>query len=366
MDFICSLQLLVVKLTTALASLQPAYFLSLLLQTNEKVNLMILADKIIKLRKQLGWSQEELAEKMSVSRQSVSKWESTNSIPDLNKIIVLAGIFGVSTDYLLKDDIEAEEPVSEDSEPGVNQINLEQALLYVENKVKVSDLIAKGVMFCVCSVIPLFFLMMLNTANKLPISNHAAIAIGIVSIMVMIVFGISYFIKINQYDNELAPIDNQRFELAYGVHGVFTEKLQKFMSTYNQRLMISISLFIFCSVPLIVTSILTRSSELTLLMLIVLLFMIAIGIYILMPASTKHDAYHFLLKEGDLNAGKTRTTILAEKLAAVYWPLIIAIYLGWSLWTMQWGVTWIVWPVGAISFVALVGIVSFFDKENER
>ena len=54
---------------------------------------MILADKIIKLRKQLGWSQEELAEKMNVSRQSVSKWESTNSIPDLNKIIVMADIF---------------------------------------------------------------------------------------------------------------------------------------------------------------------------------------------------------------------------------------------------------------------------------
>jgi transcriptional regulator with XRE-family HTH domain len=44
---------------------------------------MILAEKIIRLRKQVGWSQEELAEKMDVSRQSVSKWVSTNSIPDL-------------------------------------------------------------------------------------------------------------------------------------------------------------------------------------------------------------------------------------------------------------------------------------------
>ena len=56
---------------------------------------MILAEKIVRLRKQVGWSQEELAEKMNVSRQSVSKWESTNSIPDLNRIIMLAELFDV-------------------------------------------------------------------------------------------------------------------------------------------------------------------------------------------------------------------------------------------------------------------------------
>ena len=60
---------------------------------------MILADKIILLRKKNGWSQEELAEKMNVSRQSVSKWEGANSIPDISKIIDMSKIFGVSTDY---------------------------------------------------------------------------------------------------------------------------------------------------------------------------------------------------------------------------------------------------------------------------
>jgi len=83
------------------------------------MNLMILADKIVKLRKQLGWSQEELAEKMNVSRQSVSKWESTNSIPDLNRIIMLADIFDVSTDFLLKDEYETFTSSDEGKEPGI-------------------------------------------------------------------------------------------------------------------------------------------------------------------------------------------------------------------------------------------------------
>ena len=64
---------------------------------------MILADKIMSLRKQNGWSQEELAEQLNVSRQSVSKWESGTSIPDIEKIIKMSQLFYVSTDYLLKD-----------------------------------------------------------------------------------------------------------------------------------------------------------------------------------------------------------------------------------------------------------------------
>ncbi len=64
---------------------------------------MILADKIIRLRKKNGWSQEELAEKMQVSRQAVSKWESAQAIPDLEKILALGRLFGVTTDYLIKD-----------------------------------------------------------------------------------------------------------------------------------------------------------------------------------------------------------------------------------------------------------------------
>ena len=62
---------------------------------------MILAEKISEERKKNGWSQEELAEKLSVSRQSVSKWESGQSVPDLNRILEMARIFGVTTDYLL-------------------------------------------------------------------------------------------------------------------------------------------------------------------------------------------------------------------------------------------------------------------------
>lgn len=62
---------------------------------------MLLSEKILMLRKKQGWSQEELAEKLGVSRQSVSKWESASASPDISKLVEIADIFEVSTDYLL-------------------------------------------------------------------------------------------------------------------------------------------------------------------------------------------------------------------------------------------------------------------------
>lgn len=70
---------------------------------------MILADKITALRKKAGWSQEELAEQLGVTRQSVSKWEGAQSVPDMNKVVQMSRLFGVTTDFLLKDELSEEE-----------------------------------------------------------------------------------------------------------------------------------------------------------------------------------------------------------------------------------------------------------------
>ena len=123
---------------------------------SERRGIMILAEKIMKLRKQNGWSQEELACMLNVSRQSVSKWESGASIPDLDKILKISQIFEVSTDYLLKDEIEEEpgkipeisyeeELVREDELVKTVSLSLEEADAYMGLVEKVSKKIAAGV-----------------------------------------------------------------------------------------------------------------------------------------------------------------------------------------------------------------------------
>lgn len=63
---------------------------------------MDLAEKILTLRKSRNWTQDQLAEQLDVSRQTISKWESGQSLPELDKIIALSEVFNVSTDCLLK------------------------------------------------------------------------------------------------------------------------------------------------------------------------------------------------------------------------------------------------------------------------
>ena len=72
---------------------------------------MKLSEKIVKHRKINGWSQEDLAERINVSRQAISRWEGGTAQPDATNILQLSKLFGVTTDYLLGDD-ETEPPPS--------------------------------------------------------------------------------------------------------------------------------------------------------------------------------------------------------------------------------------------------------------
>ena len=65
---------------------------------------MTFGEKLQALRKARGWSQEELAQQINVSRQALSKWESGASVPDTENVIALSRLFGVPTDYLLLDE----------------------------------------------------------------------------------------------------------------------------------------------------------------------------------------------------------------------------------------------------------------------
>lgn len=90
---------------------------------------MKLPDKIVELRKSNGWSQEGLAEKINVSRQAISRWESGTAQPDASNILQLSKLFGVTTDYLLND-----EYISDEDLPKVKEVrnhNLNRIMVYL-------------------------------------------------------------------------------------------------------------------------------------------------------------------------------------------------------------------------------------------
>ena len=120
---------------------------------------MKLSDKIIKLRKINGWSQEELAEKLNVSRQAISRWESNTAQPDATNILQLSKLFGVTTDYLLNDGYESDNDlpkIKQLNSDGIHQImifmvTLEIMILIIQF---MSTIILQSVFFGLLSFVP--------------------------------------------------------------------------------------------------------------------------------------------------------------------------------------------------------------------
>lgn len=150
---------------------------------------MILADKIIELRKKSGMSQEELAEKLGVSRQSVSKWEGAQSMPDLNRILQLSQIFEVSTDYLLKDSMEESDTVKDksmtnDTEPPLRIVKMGEADSYLKDNSKFALRIAVSVAMFIISFSPM------NVIDELSNDSEIGSVIGVSIMFVLIALGV--------------------------------------------------------------------------------------------------------------------------------------------------------------------------------
>ena len=155
---------------------------------------MILADKIIRLRRKNGWSQEELAEKMNVSRQAVSKWESAQTVPDLEKILMLGALFGVTTDYLLKDELVSEEFTSgEDS--AIRRFTLAEANEYLALRKTASVRMAAATFLCIVSVIPLLILNALAESPAYGIWENTASAAGLIVLFLFIAAAVAAFLS---------------------------------------------------------------------------------------------------------------------------------------------------------------------------
>ncbi|MDE6785294.1 MAG: helix-turn-helix domain-containing protein, partial [Ruminococcus sp.] len=192
---------------------------------------MIFADKIIELRKKAGMSQDELAEKVNVSRQSVSKWEGAQSIPDLSKILKLSEIFGVSTDYLLKDDFEktaqeASETVI-DSEP-LRCVSMEEANKFLEVNRRSAFKTALGVAFCILSPVPITILSELSVI----LSN----TLGTVFLFIMVAIAVGLFISAGADKKPFSYLVKEGIDTAYGVDGVLKEKQAKFSPVHTKDL----------------------------------------------------------------------------------------------------------------------------------
>lgn len=314
---------------------------------------MILSEKILTLRKKNGWSQEDLAEKLNVSRQSISKWEGAGSIPDLNKIIEMSAIFGVTTDYLLKDDMTFEEYTERDETSDKKPVDLNGALSYLEAIKIYAKQLAIGAAMCVAAPAVLVFIVGISLlfANE----NTAAIlvGIGVVALLCIVAAAVAVFIISSGRMKRYKHFTDGKFELSYGVSGIIGEKKNEFSKVFTGKIVAGVVLCILSAAPLIIGGVASASDFVLVCLTALLLAVVAVAVGFFVSASTVSGGYKRLLQEEEFSPEGRKNAERIEKFEGIYWPAIVIVYLASSFLTKRWDITWIIWPVAALLFACL-------------
>ena len=327
---------------------------------------MILADKIMKHRKQNGWSQEELAEKMNVSRQAVSKWESAQSLPDLERILMLSSIFGVTTDYLLKDEIEADTFTDDALQPPVRKISMEEANTFLTLRKKASLRIAIGTLLCILSPICLIVLGAASELVNAPISENAAGFAGLAVMFILVAAAVGLFIYTGFESSAFDFMEKEPFETEYGVAGMVGEKQKLFQPAYIKMNIIGVILCVLSPVALFIGAFL-ENDFLTVCMLAVMMAIAGAGVFMLVSAGVRHAGMKKLLLDPDYICNyNDKGNAAKSAVSTIYWLITTAVYLGWSFYTNDWKNTWIVWVIAGVLFGAVMAVYSLIASKNKE
>ncbi|MBQ8626471.1 MAG: helix-turn-helix transcriptional regulator [Agathobacter sp.] len=332
---------------------------------------MILADKIIQLRKKCGWSQEELAEKMGVSRQAVCKWEGAQSVPDLGKILMLSQLFNVSTDYLLKDDIEDSqselltEDSSEQAEGKVRYVSMEEANAFLKVKAETTGKIAAGVFLCIFSPVTLMLLAGAGENNLIPIKEDVAGALGMIILFFMIAVAVAMFIYCGIKTSPYEYLEKEIIETQYGVTGMVKERQKQFRDTYIWCNIIGVLCCLLAVIPLFVVELISTSDFAGIVAVCTTLLLVGTGVVFLIKGGIPWESMNKLLQEGDFTVEEKRKNSIVGPITTVYWLIATAIFVGYGLWSNTWGFAGMFWAVAGILFGAVVTIVRCFDKKGK-
>lgn len=335
---------------------------------------MLLSEKITELRKKQGWSQEELAQKLDISRQSVSKWESGGAMPDLDKIIKLSSLFGVSTDYLLKDDDEdygdsynnMYEEVKKEPD-NVKHISRSEAERYMNTVYGVSKKMAAAISIMILS--PICLIQLGGYAEYYNrITEEMAGGIGIAVLLAIIAAGVAMCIVNGSKLSEFEYLGKENIKLDNGVEDMVKCKKDDDAHSFTVKFTTGVVLCILGVIPLILAAAFeTESTEYEYVYVTcvnILLVFISIGVYFFVSAGMVKESYDKLLQTGDYTKEKKETAKKISFFPGAYWCLVTAIYLGVSFYSDRWDTTWIIWPVAGVLFAAVYSIVGAAAKSK--
>lgn len=332
---------------------------------------MIFADKLISLRKKAGWSQEELAAQLNVTRQSVSKWESAQSVPDIERILLMSRLFGVSTDYLLKDELGEPEyiaPADEVSDAdSVRHVTLEQASDYLKCTLDIAPKVALGVFLCVVSPVCLLMLAVLSDLNRIAVSEDLAGGIGVTVLLVLVAIAVALFIACTAKVKDYEFLEKENIETEYGVRGMVKERLNAVKDHNTHMTIIAVALCILAAVPILLAGALGLDDAASVGAVCLLLVLVGLAAAIFTRCGMYTAAMHKLLEEEDYTREKKAKKSIVGTVSGIYWLVVTAVYLVCTfapIGNARPSNTWIIWAVGGVLFAAVIGITELVQNRK--
>src|SRR5699024_2718020 len=246
---------------------------------------MMFGEKLFKLRKEHGLSQEALAEQLHTTRQAISKWENSQGYPETEKLLMMSNIFSVSTDYLLKDTEER----FQNNDQGY-YVSKEMAEGYLTNRYRFGKYIAAGFFALALAFIPYFFFDQDPTKYAIPTVMIAIVGVGIIAY--------AYTYEEDRYkilSREPLLFDDQYLQALKNQYEHMKKKYTFFMSLGSV-------LFFIGFLPLIFEQKELTAGFFTPYYSLCITFM-AVGLYLLVRVGTVLEAYKLLAKNEE-HAGK--------------------------------------------------------------
>lgn len=326
---------------------------------------MLLAEKIMTLRKRAGWSQEELAAQLGVSRQSVSKWEGAQSVPDMQKVVQMSRLFGVTTDYLLKEELGEPEPAPAESDAPLRCVTMEQAADYLALRQAAAPKLALATLLCVLSPVALLLLAALSDRPGAALSENAAAGIGLCVLLVFVAAAVAVFITCAAQVKAYAFLESEPFETAYGVTGMVRERRAAAAPEHTRGKVAGTVLCILSAVPLFIAVCLNGPDLLYVAAVCLLLVLAGVGSALFVYGGVYQAAMDRLLEEGDYVRPRKRQNGVVGAISSIYWLTVTAAYLLWTFgpwWDAQPQDTWILWAVAGVLYGAVMALVRGIRK----
>lgn len=326
---------------------------------------MLLADKIVTLRKRAGWSQEELAAQLGVSRQSVSKWEGAQSVPDMQKVVQMSRLFGVTTDYLLKEELGEPEPAPAEPDAPLRCVTMEQAADYLALRQAAAPKLALATLLCVLSPVALLLLAALSDRPGAALSENAAAGIGLCVLLVLVAAAVAVFITCAAQVKAYAFLETEPFETAYGVTGMVRERRAAAAPEHTRGKVAGTVLCILSAVPLFIAVCLNGPDLLYVAAVCLLLVFAGLGSALFVYGGVYQAAMDRLLEEGDYVRPRKRQNGVVGAISSIYWLTVTAAYLLWTFgpwWDAQPQDTWILWAVAGLLYGAVMALVRGIRK----